>query len=147
MWKVSYKQTCMIISDSNAMISEEVWDMRKTLTIVLTIIFAVSLAFAFTGCGKAKADYENPVKAIDALAAGENIVGKTVEVTASMDYFSMAGVAMIYNYTDLEPRQIMVCPTDNSGSDIKQGQTVMFRISNVDTHLPGRYVLEGSVIE
>lgn len=129
------------------MITEEVRDMRKTLTLILTVIFAVSLAFAFTGCGKAKTDYENPVKAIDAFSAGENIVGKTVEVTASMDYFSMAGVAMIYNYTNLEPRQIMVCPTDNSGSDIKQGQTVTFRISNVDTHIPGRFVLQGSVIE
>lgn len=119
--------------------------MRKTLTLILTVILAVSFIFAFTGCGKPKPDFESPIQAVDAFVGGENVVGKTMSVTATMDYFSMSGVTLIYSYSDLEPRQIMVSPENNTGTDIKQGQTVTVRITAVDTHIPHRYLIEGTV--
>ena len=120
--------------------------MRKLLSVLLTIVIIFSFAVMSTGCGGTKADYENPIKAIEAFDSGENIVGKTVAVTASMDYTSMGGVSMIYSYASTRPMEIMVCPTGGSGSDVKNGDTVVFRISSVDTSRAYVYVLNGTVV-
>ena len=122
--------------------------MRKVLSVLLTVVLMASMAFAFTGCGGAKANYDSPIKAVEAYKNGENIVGKYVSVTANMNYAStLGGEGMIYTYTSTAPMQIMVCPTNNSGSDVTSGQTVRFRISSVDDSRSYVYVLRGTVVE
>ena len=111
--------------------------------LTVAMVFAVCLAFA--GCG-AKTDYASPQKAVEAFQNGENIVGKTVEVTATMNYApTLNGEGMIFSYVDPTPIQIWVCPVNNSGTDVVSGQIVTFRISNVDTGRPGTVTLLGTV--
>ncbi len=122
--------------------------MRKVLSVLLTVVLVASFAFAFTGCGKPKANYESPIAAIEAYQNGENIVGKTVAVTATMDYAALLnGTGMIYSHVSSAPSQIMVCPNETNASGVHKGDEVIVRVSNVDNHIPGTYTIEGTVVE
>ena len=57
----------------------------------------LSIVFVFTACGNS-ADFKNPNKAIDAYVSGQNIVGQTVNVTASLsDTGSLDSVCSFYS--------------------------------------------------
>lgn len=122
--------------------------MRKVLSLILTVVMVFALALSVTGCSTPKTDYKGPVAAVDAMDNGDNIVGKTILVTANMDYTALLNNSgMIYTYTDMAPRQIMVCPNGGTGTNVHNGDEVVFRITNVDTNRPGTFVLEGTVVE
>lgn len=122
--------------------------MRKTLSLLLTVALVVAMVFAFTGCGGRKADYDNPIAAVMALRRGETITGKTVNVTATMNFTPLLGDSgMIYTDVNVaEAMQVSVCPDAASGSDVAQGDEVIFRIDSIDQHVPGNYYLNGKVI-
>ena len=121
--------------------------MRKTISVVLAVILLFTMGFAVTGCGS-KTDYDSPVKAVEAHQSGTNIVGKTVKVTATMDYTAIRGAGgVIYFQTSPSTfTNIYVCPNEGSRTDIKKDQTVTFKITNVDDHLVSSIYLEGEII-
>ena len=122
--------------------------MRKIIAAMLTAVLLFTMGVSCTGCGN-KVDYASPIKAVEAHNNGTNIVGKTVSVTATMDYASignnMGGV--IYMQTSMSlGANIYVCPNGSTGVGIKEGKTVTFKITNVDDHLKYSIYLEGDVI-
>ena len=126
----------------------ENYTMRKIIALTLTAVLLLTMGFAVTGCGS-KADYSSPSEAIEAYSNGENIVGKTVTVVASMNYAplgnNMGGV--IYTQSSLKLNaNVYICTTGTSGAGIKEGQTVKFKISSVDDHLKFSYYIEGTVV-
>ncbi len=122
--------------------------MRKVLSVMLTVVLAVAMAFAFTGCGS-KADYESPAAAIQASRNGDDIIGKTVAVTATMNFTPLPdGTGMISTDVNVAGGfQVQVCPNTASGSGVAQGDEVVFRIDSVYQNVPGNFTLRGSIVK
>ena len=122
--------------------------MRKVLSVMLTVVLVVAMAFAFTGCGGIKADYESPMAAVQASRNGENIIGKTVTVTATMNFTALPdGTGMIYTDVNVAGGfQVTVCPDTASGSSVAQGDEVVFMIQNVRQNVPGNYNFLGKIV-
>lgn len=61
----------------------------------------LSLVFILTACGgsKSSADYKNPNKAVDAYVSGQSIIGKTVDVKATLSDTANSSTACSF-YTD-----------------------------------------------
>ncbi len=102
--------------------------MRKVLSVVMVIVALFGLCFSFAGCGE-EADYESPQKMYEAYAAGENIIGKTVEVYASKDYT----MGMIFSgpAPDMGPTIYVNCSGDGADK-IKSRDTVICKITGIN---------------
>ena len=58
--------------------------MKRLLALIMSIVALFTMAFAVTGCDDA--DYSSPQALSEAHAAGEDVVGKTVDLYASHDH-------------------------------------------------------------
>lgn len=124
---------------------------------IIAMIFILAMSFMSIGCGEddveeAAADYSSPHKAIEAHQSGEDIIGKTVEVKATMD--SAAGLIYVYADTKVNANIYVTLITEESASgeilttgaenvdfegsgilDVKMDDTVTVKIDSVDDHL------------
>ena len=113
--------------------------MKKTMSVLLAAAMIFAFLITVTGCMD-KADYASPHDAIVAQQSGENIIGKTMKVTADKD----VTLGFIYTQTDLSvganvgvgiytEKNILHLDQDYTG--IHKGQTVIVKIVDYDDHL------------
>ena len=125
--------------------------MRKTLSILLTIVMVVCVGFAFAGCGR-KTDYASVADAMEAYKNGENLVGKTISVTANMDYAPVPGGVTGYGGVIFcspltgANANVYICPNGTTGRGTQKGETVVMRVTDVDDHLTYSIYIAGDVI-
>ena len=107
-----------------------------------------TMGITVTGCGS-NVDYATPIEAAEAHKNGTNIVGKTINVTATMDYAPVPGFGgVIYSTPSMSlMANIFVCPTGDSGAGVVKGKTVKFKVSEVDDHLKNSIYLMGTVVK
>ena len=86
------------------------------------------MAFAFTGCGE-KADYESPQVMYDAHLAGENVIGKTVDVMATYDYTE--GQIFDGPAHNLGPT-IYIQLTGDGAEKVKKGNDIIVKIKEIE---------------
>lgn len=112
--------------------------LKKFLIIILSVIIILTLV----ACGSkesSKADYDSVRDAVLAHKNGEDITGKTVTVTATMD----ADNLVIYFMPDTKVgANLYVTLLSNDNKDdlqkienIKEGDTVDVKIGYIDDHL------------
>ena len=113
--------------------------MKKTMSVLLVTIMLFAFLISATGCMK-KADYASPHEAIVAQRSGENIIGKTMRVTADKD----VTLGFIYTQTDLAAGANVgvgiytddnILHLDQDYKGIRKGQTVLVEIVDYDDHL------------
>lgn len=117
-------------------------------------IVAVLLSFVFilTACGKAadsksSVDFKNPDKAIDAYVKDQNIVGRTVKVTASLsDTGSADGLCSFYSdgYNGSFKENVLVY--GRGAITIERGKSYTIKITEVRKS-NNTYVIEGDFIK
>ena len=105
--------------------------MRKALSTLLIISTLFCMIATMTGCGD-KADYPAPLDVCAAYKGGEDVVGKTVQVTANND--NMYGV--IFNGAAPDFSYMVVIYAEGDGADeIKAGDKVLLKIASVEESL------------
>lgn len=131
--------------------------MKTIIKKTIAMILMLAMSLMCVGCGKDDeeedaADYSSPREAIEAYQSGEDIIGKTVEVTATMD--SAAGLIYVYADTKVDANiyvtliseeaasgEILTMGAENvdyEGSgilDVKMDDTVTVKIDSIDDHL------------
>ena len=113
--------------------------MKRTISTLLAVIMLFALLIPATGC-TGKADYASPHDAIVAQQSGENIIGKTMRVTADKD----VTLGFIYTQTDIAVGANVgvgiytddnILHLDKNYTGIHKGQTVLVKIVDYDDHL------------
>ena len=105
--------------------------MKKTLStlIILTALFC--MLFAVSGCGNSP-DYTAPLEAYRAFKNGEDVVGKTVEFTVNED----APYGRIFSGATPDFSSLVtIYITDDSADKVEYGDSIMVKISSVETSL------------
>lgn len=115
--------------------------MRKLTSVLLSTVLIFTICSAFTGCGS-NTGYKSPVDAAKAVEKGTNIVGKTISVTASMDYEEIRGSdGLIYVYTTpSSDSNVCVCTNGTSGTDIKTGNKITLEVTETDNELKYSFI-------
>ena len=143
--------------------------MKKITKITLAIALILSMCMMCIGCGKddseeKTADYGSLREALKAHLDGTDIIGKTMEVTASLD--SAAGLIFTTADTEINANiyitliseeaasgEILTMGAENvdyEGSgilDVKSGDTVNVKIHTVDDHLKYSIYIFGTLEE
>jgi len=113
--------------------------MKKTMSVLLVTVMLFAFLIPSAGCAK-KADYDSPHDAIVAQRSGENIIGKTMKVTADKD----VTLGFIYTQTDVAAGANVgvgiytddnILHLDQDYKGIHKGQTVIVKIVDYDDHL------------
>ena len=109
--------------------------MRKAISTLLILSTLFCMVFASSGCGKITPDYEAPLEMYSAFSKGENIVGKKVEFTANWDYMESGKIfdCVTPDFSCL----ITIFAKNKDAEKIKSGDTVIVRITKVETELAG----------
>ncbi|SCW65747.1 hypothetical protein SAMN02910456_02421 [Ruminococcaceae bacterium YRB3002] len=105
--------------------------MKKALStlIILSVLFCT--IFLISGCGKSP-DYAAPLEAYRAFNNGEDVVGKTVEFTVNED--SPYGKIFSGATPDFSSL-VTIYITDDSADKVEYGDSIMVKISSVETSL------------
>lgn len=106
----------------------------------------LSIIFIFTACGSS-ADFANPNKAIDAYVNGQNIVGLTVNVTASIsDTGSFDTSCAFYSegYNGSFSESVLV--SGRGAIAIEKGKTYTIKITEVRKS-NNTYVIMGDFVK
>ena len=119
--------------------------MRKTLSIILATVMLCLMLIPVTGCGP-KADYASPHDAIVAADSGTNVIGKTVQVTASQDvtlgyFYTGTDIGLGVNVGVGVYKPNSAIPLDNRASGINKGQTLICTIKEYNDHLETSRIL------
>lgn len=113
--------------------------MKKTMSVLIAAIILFAFLIPATGC-TGKVDYASPHDAIVAQKSGENIIGKTMKVTADKD----VTLGFIYTQTDINVGANVgvgiytdsnALHLDQNYTGIHKGQTVVVKIVDYDDHL------------
>jgi hypothetical protein len=122
--------------------------MRKILALILSVTMLFTMGIFAAGCSSDEPDYSDPFTAALSIS-DKDITGKTVNVTASMDYENITGVGgTIYKRDDGTVNStVYVCVSDGTGNDIKKGQKVRVKITSAEVRNMNIYYIHGTVIK
>ena len=116
--------------------------MKKALSTLLIISTLFCMIVTLTGCGE-DADFPAPLNVCAAFKNGEDVIGKTVEVTANRD--NARGI--IFNGASPEFSYMVYIYVSGDGAEnIKSGDTVIVRITSVEESL-AEYDVHGILVD
>ena len=101
--------------------------MRKALSVILSVLMLMVMSFGMTGCGK-DTDYPSVQAMYQAHRDGEDIIGKTVELMASHDYFM--GQIFYGPMPELGPN-VSIEVTGDGVEDIKEEDQLVIRVTRI----------------
>ena len=103
--------------------------MKRLIAMILVVVSLFAFTCVFTGCGES-ADYSSVQAMSEAYAAGEDIVGKTVDLYASHDYYmgQIFGAPMP-NHGPM----VYIDVTGDGVENIKKSEAITVRITKVVT--------------
>ena len=116
--------------------------MKKVLSTILVIATLFCMITALTGCGSS-ADYDAPLAVSAAYKNGEDVVGKTLKLTADRDNeygIIFQGAAPDFSY------MVEIYAEGDGADKIKSGDTVTIRITRVEESL-AEYDVYGTFVK
>lgn len=116
--------------------------MKRLLALIMSIVALFTMAFAVTGCDDA--DYSSPQALYEAHAAGEDVVGKTVDLYASHDYFM--GQIFSGPTPNLGPT-MYIDATGEGVEDIKKSDHIRVRITSIDSDTRFSFSLNSELVD
>ena len=116
--------------------------MKRLLSLILAAMMLFAVVSAFTGCG-GSTDYSSPQKMYEAYKDGEDIVGKTVDMYASHDYYM--GQVFSGPTPDLGPT-MYIDLTGDGAENVKKSDHIQVKITSIDRESQFQIALTGELV-